>query len=96
MATVAQIVHLEANELEWLASHLGHNLDVHKEFYRLQDTTVELAKVSRLLMAVDMGKGKDLCGKRLKDINLNGAYLCCKVFSDLSVFLGIAGLYIFI
>ena len=72
VATVAQIIDLERNELEWLANHLGHNLDVHKQYYRLSDSAVELAKVSRLLMAVDAGKGKELLGKKLDEINLNG------------------------
>lgn len=51
---------------------LGHNLEVHKEYYRLHDSTIELAKISKLLLAVDAGNGKDLCGKKLEDIYLNG------------------------
>ena len=71
-ATVSQILDLKANELEWLAGHMGHNIDVHKEYYRLQDHTIELAKISKLLLALDEGNGKDLVGKRLNDITLQG------------------------
>lgn len=53
VATVSQIIALEDNELDWLARHLGHDIKVHREYYRLQDSTLELAKVSKLLMAVD-------------------------------------------
>ena len=36
-ATVAQVLDLKGNELEWLANHMGHDLSVHKQYYRLQD-----------------------------------------------------------
>ena len=65
-------MHLENNELEWLAGHLGHDVNVHKEYYRLKDSAIELAKVSRLLIAIDSGNGKDLAEKSLSDIQLNG------------------------
>lgn len=57
MATVAQISDLNSNEIEWLANHLGHNVDIHQEYYRLHDNAVELSKVGHLLLAVDSGKG---------------------------------------
>ena len=71
-ATVSQVLVLNNNELEWLAGHMGHNIDVHKEYYRLQDHTIELAKISKLLLALDEGNGKDLVGKKLSDITLQG------------------------
>lgn len=71
-ATVSQILDLNSNELEWLAQHMGHNMEAHKEYYRLQDHTIELAKVSKLLLALDQGLGKHLVGKRLDEITLQG------------------------
>ena len=73
-ATVSQIADLDETQLRWLADHLGHNLDVHREFYRLRDSTIELSKVSRVLLAMDEGKGKDFSGKKLSDIKVNGMY----------------------
>ena len=35
MATVAQISDLNSPEIEWLANLLGHNVDIHQEYYRL-------------------------------------------------------------
>lgn len=72
VATVSQILDLDGNELEWLAGHMGHDVNVHKHFYRLQDQTLELAKVSKLLLAIDEGKAGNLMGKRLDDIQLEG------------------------
>ena len=76
IATVAQIASLNENELEWLSGHLGHNMSVHREYYRLHDSAVELSKVSRMLMAVDAGQGKDLTGKTLAEIQLDGKGKC--------------------
>ena len=39
--------------LEWLARHLGHDIRVHRDFYRLNESTIEIAKVSKLLLTVD-------------------------------------------
>ena len=72
MATVAQISDLNSNEIEWLANHLGHNVDIHQEYYRLHDNAIELSKVSRLLLAVDSGKGEAFKGNRLDKIQIDG------------------------
>ncbi|KAF5304401.1 hypothetical protein FQR65_LT18870 [Abscondita terminalis] len=70
VATVCQIFNLNDNEYDWLARHLGHDIRVHRQFYRLQENAVELTKVSRLLMAVDQGEAHKFAGKELKDIHL--------------------------
>jgi len=33
-ATVCQLMTLNDNQRQWLCSHLGHNTDVHKEYYQ--------------------------------------------------------------
>ena len=71
-ATVSQIVDLSETELRWLADHLGHNIDIHREYYRLHDSTVELSKVSRLLLTIDEGKASSLSGKCLSEITIEG------------------------
>ena len=58
--------------MDWLARHLGHDINVHREFYRKHDSTIELAKVSKLLLAVDCGKVSHLAGQKLDDIQLDG------------------------
>ena len=73
-ATVSQVLDLKGNEIEWLADHMGHDLSVHKKYYRLQDHTLELAKISKLLLAIDKGD-VNLVGKKLDDITLKGKNL---------------------
>ena len=79
MVTLTQISDLNANEIEWLANHLGHNVDIHQEYYRLHDNAIELAKVSRLLLAVDSGKCEVFKSKQLNEIQVDGRF-------DLSMF----------
>lgn len=74
IATVCQVLNLSENEHDWLARHLGHDIRVHRDFYRLHESAVELTKVSRLLMVVDQGQVNKFAGKKLEDINLIGKY----------------------
>ena len=46
IATVSQIVDLTNSELDWLARHLGQDVRVHRDYYRLDEHTIELSKVS--------------------------------------------------
>ncbi|KAF5274424.1 hypothetical protein FQR65_LT04340 [Abscondita terminalis] len=71
IATVTQIINLTENETDWLARHLGHDVRVHRDFYRLHESAVELTKVSRLLLAVDSGQTHKFSGKKLDDIQLS-------------------------
>ena len=96
MATVAQISDPNSNEIEWPANHLGHSVDIHQEYYRLRDNAIELSKVSRLLLAVDSGKGETFRGKRLDEIQIDSMifFYCISslspenfiVFTSLQVF----------
>jgi len=70
MATVSQIFELTEGEVDWLARHLSHDIRVHREYYRLHDSSVELAKVSKLLLAVDNGKPGKWKGRRLDEIDM--------------------------
>ena len=42
VATVSQLVDMNESEMGWLANHMGHDIHVHKEFYRLSGITVLL------------------------------------------------------
>lgn len=75
VATVSQILDMNNSELGWLAKHLGHDIEVHKDFYRLQESTIEMALVGNLLVAVDEGRAGQFKGRSLRDINLSGKYV---------------------
>ena len=66
MATVLQLLDMNKAELSWVTDHLGHSADVHKRWYRQEESTVELTKVAKILVAKD--KGKSFHSKKIKDI----------------------------
>lgn len=63
---------MSKKDLEQLARHMGHELSVHKEFYRLQEDVVELAKISKLLLTVERGEAHQFAGMSVEDIRLDG------------------------
>ena len=75
VATVSQLVDMNESEMGWLANHMGHDIHVHKEYYRLPQTTIEMAVVGNLLMAVDEGRAHQFKGKTLRQLNLAGNYI---------------------
>ena len=59
-------------QLEELARHMGHELHVHRSFYGLQEDVIELAKISKLLLAVERGEAHKFQGQDMDDISLDG------------------------
>lgn len=71
IATLSQVLNLKDNELDSLAQFMGHDIRVHRDFYRVPDHTVQLAKISKLLMAMDKNGGiKEYQGKNLDEIDI--------------------------
>ena len=64
VATLSQIMNLNDLELDQLAKFMGHDIRVHREYHRLTENTLQLAKMSKLLMAIQLGtdvyRGKSL------------------------------------
>lgn len=58
IATMSQIVNSEGNELEQLATYMGHSLDVHRHYYRLPEDTLQCAKVAKLLLNMENGQSE--------------------------------------
>lgn len=72
VATVSQVLSLQETEIDWLARHLGHDVRIHRDFYRLHESTLEIAKVSKLLLAMEKGDTSKLAGKTLSEIGIDG------------------------
>ncbi|KAK7891285.1 hypothetical protein WMY93_023248 [Mugilogobius chulae] len=70
-ATLSQVLHLSNTELDQLADFLGHDVRVHRQFYRLTEGTLQLAKVSKILMALEQGRMAEFKGKGLDDITID-------------------------
>ncbi|XP_014020241.2 uncharacterized protein isoform X2 [Salmo salar] len=53
VAIHCQILNLNESELDQVAKLLGHDTQVHKEYYRLSENAAHLAEISKLLLAMD-------------------------------------------
>ncbi|XP_055727828.1 uncharacterized protein LOC129816888 isoform X1 [Salvelinus fontinalis] len=53
VAIHCQILNLNESELDQVAKLLGHDTQVHKEYYRLSENAGHLAEISKLLLAMD-------------------------------------------
>ena len=68
---MSQVLSLRSDELDLLAGFMGHDIRVHRDFYRLPSSTLQVAKISKLLLAVESGKITSLMGKNLDDIKVD-------------------------
>ena len=71
VATVAQILVLNGDELGHLSNHLGHSEAVHKEFYRQQESVIEKTHITKMLELVNTGNIAKYKGKTLNDVTLD-------------------------
>ncbi|XP_057692100.1 uncharacterized protein LOC130915906 isoform X1 [Corythoichthys intestinalis] len=70
IATQSQILNLKNNELDQLANFLGHDIRVHRDFYRLPEATIEVAKITKILLAMEKGTLAQFKGKSLDEIEI--------------------------
>ena len=80
MTSLSQLLNLQENESELLADYLGYDVTVHREFYRLSEDTLNLAKVEKFLLALEKGVSQ-YTGKTLNkiEINLSKSVICSTV-----------------
>lgn len=74
VATLSQVLNLRNHELDQVADFLGHDIRVHREYYRLPEATTQLAKISKLLLAMERGTLANLQGKTLEEIEIEGTF----------------------
>ncbi|KAJ8049081.1 hypothetical protein HOLleu_01656 [Holothuria leucospilota] len=65
-----KVLNLNRNELEQLANHLGHDVNVHQQYYRLPQEVLFLAKVSKVLLAAEKGNLSAYKGKSLEEMDV--------------------------
>jgi len=68
IASLAQVVSLKENELDSLATFMGHDLRVHTQFYRLPLDVMQICRISKLFLAAEQGNMSEFAGKQLSEI----------------------------
>jgi hypothetical protein len=71
IATTSQLFDLGRHELEQLATFMGHDISVHRNYYRLAESTMQTSKVSLILQALDNGSTASYANKTLDQIEFN-------------------------
>lgn len=71
VSTLSTVLNLRDNEMDILANFLGHDIRVHRQYYRLPEGTLQLAKVSKVLIALEQGRLSDFKGMSLDQIQID-------------------------
>ena len=66
LATTLQLLDLTDGEITWVTNHMGHTRNVHFSWYRREESTIELTKIAKLLLAVD--SDESLKNKKIDDL----------------------------
>ncbi|KAF3857122.1 hypothetical protein F7725_008981 [Dissostichus mawsoni] len=81
ISTLSTVLNLKDNEMDILANFLGHDIHVHRQYYRLPEGTLQLAKVSKVLLALERGRLSDFKGMSLDQIQMRN---CQKLLNPLN------------
>lgn len=54
-----------------LADFLGLDIRVHRQYYRLPEGTLQLAKISKVLLALERGQLSHFKGRNLDEISID-------------------------
>ncbi|KAL3287151.1 hypothetical protein HHI36_001630 [Cryptolaemus montrouzieri] len=68
--TILQVIDMTQDELEQFANFMGHTRKTHVTYYRLPQDIYQTAKVSKLLLAINSGKGSFFNKINLDDIDI--------------------------
>lgn len=71
LATISQLFQLNDQDIEQLATFMGHTSSIHRSEYRLPDDVFQIAKIAKLLLAMESGEGASHKGKSLDEIEVN-------------------------
>ncbi|KAJ8310494.1 hypothetical protein KUTeg_012359 [Tegillarca granosa] len=71
LATMCQVLGLTENNQDILAKFMGHDIRVHRDYYRLPDSVYQLGKVTKILHAINSGSVSEFAGKNFEDIEFS-------------------------
>lgn len=69
IATMSQLLNLTSNDKEQLANFMGHDLAIHNDYYKLPDETLQISRISKILLAMESGNVHELRGKTLEEFD---------------------------
>lgn len=85
VATLSRVLNLNDTEQDQFADFLGHDIRIHRKFYRLPEGTLQLAKISKILMAWEQGRLAEFKEKTLDQITISPSGKFSQCFPSPSV-----------
>lgn len=82
MASLSKVRNFKDNEMDDPTDFLGHDIQVHRQYHRLPEGTLQLAKISKVLLALGQGKMSKFKGKNLDESNIDPHVLCVFCIND--------------
>ena len=85
-----QTFDLKDHEVEWVTTHFGHTLKVHKVSYRQTSSAIERTQIAKLLLLQDHAMVGKFANCRLEDIDIKGLWhhpLTWAEFTTLIIFM---------
>ncbi|KAM3596650.1 uncharacterized protein V6R79_018521 [Siganus canaliculatus] len=73
MARVFQFLNLENDEISHLSKLLGHDIRADRDYYRRPESAVELAKIAKLILAMEKGSLDRFKGSSLEEVEIEGS-----------------------
>ena len=70
LATLSQVLGLNEHGQDALAKFMGHDIRVHRSYYELPENTMQLARMSKILHAVNEGKATSVSVRRLDEVDI--------------------------
>ena len=71
VATLCQVLNLKDYELDMLAQYMGHDITVHRQYYRLPNDLLQTTKLAKIFLLMDNGNLSHEKGKSLDEIMVN-------------------------
>ncbi|MED6291778.1 hypothetical protein CHARACLAT_027188 [Characodon lateralis] len=71
VASMSKVLNLKNSEMDNPADFLGHDIRVHRQYYRLPEGTTQLAKISKVLLALERGQLSNFKGRNLDEISID-------------------------
>ena len=68
LSTIFELLDMSESELTWVTNHFGHTKDIHRNWYKKEDATIELTKTAKVLLAVDSDESRNMQSKRIDDL----------------------------
>lgn len=70
-ATLSTVLNMTDTDMDQLANFLGHDIRIHREFYRLPYKTRQLTKISKVLLALESRRLAEFHGNNLDEITID-------------------------